>query len=44
LSTGELKASLPPGRQGSLKFRSDGTVLDGHHRLTVFAERGPTCS
>jgi hypothetical protein len=39
-STDELKASLAPGRQGSLKVRSDGTVLDGHHRLSVLVERG----
>jgi hypothetical protein len=40
LSTDELKSSLAPGRLGSLKTRSDGTVLDGHHRATVLAERG----
>ena len=39
LSTDELKSSLEPGREGSLKVRRDGTVLDGHHRLTVLAER-----
>ena len=36
----ELKASLAPGQQGSLKVRPDGTVLDGHHRVHVLAERG----
>ena len=40
LSSDELKASLRPGEQGSLKVRADGTVLDGHHRLSVLAERG----
>jgi hypothetical protein len=35
-----LKASLAPGQKGSLKARVDGTVLDGHHRLTVLVERG----
>ncbi|HTR39399.1 MAG TPA: hypothetical protein VMH80_26170 [Bryobacteraceae bacterium] len=40
LSTEELKSSLAPGQLGSLKARSDGTVLDGHHRLTILAERG----
>jgi hypothetical protein len=25
---------------GALKARLDGTVLDGHHRLTVLTERG----
>ena len=40
LSTEQLKASLAPGEAGSLKTRSDGTVLDGHHRLYILAERG----
>ena len=40
LSTSELKASLAPGQKGSLKVRGDGTVLDGHHRLSVLVERG----
>jgi hypothetical protein len=40
LSSDELKASLAPGRQGSLKVRPDGTVLDGHHRLSILVERG----
>jgi archaellum component FlaG (FlaF/FlaG flagellin family) len=40
VSTSELKSSLAPGKQGSLKVRLDGTVLDGHHRITVLAERG----
>ena len=40
LSTEELKASLVPGQPGSLKVRPDGTVLDGHHRITVLGERG----
>lgn len=40
LSTSDLKASLAPGEKGSLKVRVDGTVLDGHHRLTVLVERG----
>jgi hypothetical protein len=40
LSTEELILSLVPGRQGSLKTRSDGTVLDGHHRLCILIERG----
>jgi len=38
LSTEEIKSSLAPGKPGSLKTRPDGTVLDGHHRLTI--ERG----
>jgi hypothetical protein len=40
LPTADLKASLVPGQKGSLKARADGTVLDGHHRLTVLVERG----
>ena len=40
LSTDELKLSLAPGKPGSLKVRGDGTVLDGHHRLTILVERG----
>ena len=40
LSTEQLKASLAPGTPGSLKVRGNGTVLDGHHRLTVLVERG----
>jgi hypothetical protein len=39
LSTDPLKGSLEPGQQGSLKVRPDGTVLDGHHRITVLLER-----
>jgi len=40
LSTPELRFSLAPGQRGSLKARLDGTVLDGHHRISVLAERG----
>jgi len=40
LSSTELCASLAPGRPGSLKASPDGTVLDGHHRVTVLLERG----
>jgi hypothetical protein len=39
-STDELKASLAPGQAGCLKVRKDGTVLDGHHRVSVLTERG----
>ena len=39
-STEALKSSLAPGQQGSLKVRPDGTVLDGHHRISVLVERG----
>jgi hypothetical protein len=40
LSTEALKSSLLPGQPGSLKIRPDGTVLDGHHRLSILIERG----
>lgn len=40
LSTEELRSSLRPGQPGCLKARPDGTVLDGHHRLSVLIERG----
>ena len=40
ISTVELISSLAPSREGSLKVRADGTVLDGHHRLSVLLERG----
>ncbi len=35
-----LRASLAPGQEGALKTHSDGTVLDGHHRLQILLERG----
>ena len=40
LTTDELKVSLAPGEKACLKVRADGTVLDGHHRIRVLAERG----
>jgi ParB-like chromosome segregation protein Spo0J len=40
LSNEELKQSQEPGRQGSLKVRPDGTIIDGHHRITILQERG----
>ena len=39
LPTDELVASLVTGGPGALKVRPDSTVLDGHHRLRVLAER-----
>jgi hypothetical protein len=39
LSSEALKTSLVPGQPGSLKVRPDGTVLDGHHRMSVLIER-----
>jgi hypothetical protein len=40
LSNDVLMESLKPGQRGSLKTRPDGTLLDGHHRVTVLRERG----
>jgi hypothetical protein len=40
LSTAELLHSLALGQPGSLKARSDGTILDGHHRVEILRERG----
>lgn len=40
LSTEALKLSLLPGTAGSLKTRPDGTILDGHHRISILIERG----
>ena len=38
LPTDVIQSSLE--QAGALKTRPDGTVLDGHHRLTILAERG----
>ena len=40
LTTAVLIESLRPGREGSLKARPDGTMLDGHHRVKVLRDRG----
>ncbi len=40
LSTDELCRSLAPGQAGALKTRTDGTIVDGHHRVKVLRERG----
>ena len=40
LTTEELMQSLEPGQIGALKVRPDGTVIDGHHRITILRERG----
>jgi hypothetical protein len=39
LSKEALKTSLGPRQPGSLKVRPDGTVLDGHHRMSVLIEQ-----
>ena len=37
----EFIASLPvAGQSGSLKTRSDGTIVDGHHRIKILRDRG----
>jgi hypothetical protein len=40
LPTDVLLDSLLPGKDGALKVRPDGTVLDGHHRLIILHNRG----
>ena len=40
LTTEELIQSLEPGQIGALKVRPDGSVIDGHHRITILRERG----
>lgn len=40
LGTETFVVSLRPGEAGALKARSDGTILDGHHRVHVLRERG----
>jgi hypothetical protein len=40
LTSDALRLALCPGQPGSLKARPDGTVLDGHHRLSILLERG----
>lgn len=40
LTTEEIIRSLQPGMPGSLKVKSDGTVMDGHHRINVLRDRG----
>jgi hypothetical protein len=42
LSTEILVESLVPGKEGCLKTRPDGTILDGHHRVHVLRRRGIT--
>ena len=40
ISTEHLKNSLLPGQAHCLKTRPDGTILDGHHRISVLRQRG----
>ncbi len=38
-TTEQLIDSLKPDQAGALKTRSDGTMIDGHHRIAVLRER-----
>ena len=40
LPTEEIVLSLQVGQKDSLKARSDGTILDGHHRIAILRSRG----
>ena len=40
ISTENLLESLKPEQEGALKIKSDGTIMDGHHRIKVLRERG----
>jgi hypothetical protein len=40
VSSDDLKRSLAPGQPHCLKTRTDGTMLDGHHRIHVLRSRG----
>jgi hypothetical protein len=40
MATDRLIESLRPGQPGALAAKTDGTVLEGHHRLAVLRERG----
>lgn len=39
MNTEALKSSLAPGHEHCLKARSDGTMLDGHHRIHILRVR-----
>lgn len=40
ITTQNLLESLKPEQEGSLKTKTDGTIMDGHHRIKVLRERG----
>lgn len=40
IPTEMLIESLKPEKTGALKVKSDGTIMDGHHRIKVLQERG----
>lgn len=39
-STEDLIESLKPEKEGALKTKSDGTIMDGHHRIKILQEKG----
>ena len=39
MTTELLLKTLAPGSESCLKTRSDGTILDGHHRIHVLRQR-----
>lgn len=40
IGTSGLIDSLKPGEPGSLKVQTNGTIMDGHHRIYILRERG----
>ena len=40
ISTADLIESLKPEKEGALKTKSDGTIMDGHHRIKILLDRG----
>ncbi len=40
ISTEDLIESLKPEKEGALKTKPDGTIMDGHHRIKILRERG----
>jgi hypothetical protein len=40
LTTETITASLLPGKENCLKTRTDGTILEGNHRIHVLRKRG----
>jgi len=40
LETSVIVESLEPGNEGALTTKSDGTIMDGHHRIVILKERG----
>ncbi len=40
ISSEDLLESLKPENTEALKTKADGTIMDGHHRITILRERG----